>query len=294
MDDKGIMISLEQYRINFKKGLKSLYDNREIENILRLIVKAYFGWDSTFFALNKYRLLSENEYNKLKSALIILERGKPVQYLLNESEFMGNVFYVNQSVLIPRPETEELVDLILTENFPTKNNPLRVLDIGTGSGCIGISIAKFNPYFQVDAIDSSSEALSAAKINSKLMDAKINLKKTNILKVKKFNKDYDIIVSNPPYIELNEKNSMSKNVVDYEPHEAIFVTYHDPLIYYKKIILLAQQMKKNSSKIYFEINPKFCGDLKKYFLTTSFNNVVVQCDIFGKKRMIKATSKHNE
>ncbi len=118
------------------------------------------------------------------------------------------------------------------------------------------------------------------------MDAKINLKKTNILKVKKFNKDYDIIVSNPPYIELNEKNRMSRNVVDYEPHEAIFVTYHDPLIYYKKIILLAQQMKKNNSKIYFEINPKFCGDLKKYFLTTSFNDVVVQCDIFGKERMI--------
>ena len=288
------MISLEQYRANFNKGLKSLYDNREIENILKLIVKAYFGWDSTFFALNKHRLLNENEYNKLKNALIILERGKPVQYLLNESEFMGNVFYVNQSVLIPRPETEELVDLILTENSPTKNNPLKVLDIGTGSGCIAISITKFNPYFQVDAIDLSSQALSAAKINSKLMGVKINLKKTNILKIKKFNKDYDIIVSNPPYIELNEKNRMSKNVVDYEPHEAIFVTYHDPLIYYKKIILLAQQMKKNNSKIYFEINPKFCGDLKKYFLTTSFNDVVVQCDIFGKERMIKATNKHNE
>lgn len=288
------MISLEQYRANFNKGLKSLYDNREIENILKLIVKAYFGWDSTFFALNKHRLLSEDEYNKLKSALAILERGKPVQYLLNESEFMGNVFYVNQSVLIPRPETEELVDLILTENSPTKNNPLKVLDIGTGSGCIAISIAKFNPYFQVDAIDLSSQALSAAKINSKLMGVKINLKKADILKLKKFNEYYDIIVSNPPYIELNEKNRMSKNVVDYEPHEAIFVTYHDPLIYYKKIILLAQQMKKNNSKIYFEINPKFCGDLKKYFLTTSFNDVVVQCDIFGKERMIKATNKHNE
>ena len=284
------MISLEEYRVNFNEGLKPLYDNREIHNILKLIVKSYFGWDSTFFALNKHKLLSKSEYNELKSVLILLKRGKPVQYILNESEFMGNLFYVNQSVLIPRPETEELVGLILNQNSPTKENPLKVLDIGTGSGCIAISLAKLNPYFQVDAIDFSSQALSVARKNSKKMNVEINFKKTNILKLKKLNTEYDVIVSNPPYIELNEKKIMSKNVLGYEPHEAIFVTYDDPLVYYKKIILLAEQMKTKKSKVYFEINPKFCDALKKHFLRTSFNDVEVQCDIFGKERMIKATN----
>ena len=284
------MISLEEYRGYFKKSLKSLYDNTEIENILKLIVKSYFGWDSTFFALNKNRLLSKSEYKKLKTTLILLNKGKPVQYILKESKFMGNLFYVNQSVLIPRPETEELVDLILTQNSPTKKNPLKVLDIGTGSGCIAISIAKFNTYFQVDAIDFSSPALSVATKNSKQMNVEINFKKINILKLNKLNTEYDIIVSNPPYIELNEKKTMSKNVLSYEPHEAIFVPYDDPLVYYKKIILLAEQMKTKKSKVYFEINPKFCDALKKHFLRTSFNDVEVQCDIFGKERMIKATN----
>ena len=290
MDDKGVMISIEEYRISFRKSLESIYDATEIDNILKLIVKSYFGWNSVFFALNRHRVLSKDEYNKLKNALIILESGKPVQYLLNECEFMGNLFYVNKSVLIPRPETEELVNHILTENFPTKNNPLKVLDIGTGSGCIAVSIAKFNPFFHVDAIDFSSEAITIAKKNSKLMGVEINFKKTNILELNKLDKNYDIIVSNPPYVELKDKKIMGNNVLDFEPHEAIFVNNNDPLIYYKKIIFLADQIKRNNCKIYFEINPKFCDKLKNHFLSTSYNKVVIECDIFGKERIIKAST----
>ncbi len=285
------MILLEEFRVNFIKELEPLYDDREARNILKLTVKSFFGWDSTFFAMNKFKLLSENEYKKVNEALRILKKGKPVQYLLNESEFMGNLFYVNEFVLIPRPETEEVINWILTENFPTKLKPLRVLDIGTGSGCIAISIAKSSPYFQVDAIDFSSNALSVAKKNAKLMGVEINFKKLDILKLDKLDKEYDVIVSNPPYIDLDDKKTMSKNVLDYEPLGAIFVPYDDPLFYYKEIILFAEQMKENRGIIYFEINPKYSNNLKKYFLTTSFNDVVVQCDIFGKERMLKATHK---
>ncbi|MEE3034839.1 MAG: peptide chain release factor N(5)-glutamine methyltransferase [Bacteroidota bacterium] len=285
------MILLEEFRVNFIKELEPLYDDREARNILKLTVKSFFGWDSTFFAMNKFKLLSENEYKKVNEALRILKKGKPVQYLLNESEFMGNLFYVNEFVLIPRPETEEVINWILTENFPTKLKPLRVLDIGTGSGCIAISIAKSSPYFQVDAIDFSSNALSVAKKNAKLMGVEINFKKLDILKLDKLDKEYDVIVSNPPYIDLDDKKTMSKNVLDYEPLGAIFVPYDDPLFYYKEIILFAEQMKENRGTIYFEINPKYSNNLKKYFLTTSFNDVVVQCDIFGKERMLKATHK---
>ncbi len=285
------MMLLEEFRLNFIKKLEPLYDEREVRNILKLIVRSFFGWDSTFFAMNKIKLLDENEYKKLDEALRILKKGKPVQYLLNETEFMGNLFYVNESVLIPRPETEEMITWILTENFPTKFNPLKVLDIGTGSGCIAISIAKANPYFQVDAIDFSSNALSVAKKNAKLIGVKINFKKLNILKLNELNRKYDIIVSNPPYIDLGEKKAMSKNVLDHEPLEAIFVPYDDPLFYYKKIILFTEQMKKSNRVIYFEINPKYSNNLKKFFLTTSFNDVVIQCDIFGKERMLKATHK---
>ena len=171
------MILLRDFRVRFYTELESIYHYSEIRHILNIVIKSFFDWDPTFFAINPKRVLKKKEIKKLNLALLELKKGKPIQYILEESEFMGNLFYVNKSVLIPRPETEELANWILSENFPTKQNSLRVLDVGTGSGCIAISIAKSNPNFKVDAIDFSSKALLVAKRNAKSIGVDINFKR---------------------------------------------------------------------------------------------------------------------
>lgn len=233
-------------------------------------------------------LLLENEkVNSFESALQRLKQHEPIQYITGETEFFGLKFLVNKNVLIPRPETEELVEWII-KDFG-KNENLKILDIGTGSGCIAISLAK-NLGAEVTAFDISEEALETAKQNAEINQAKVSFRKVDILELEKLEEGYDIIVSNPPYVREQEKEQMQKNVLDHEPETALYVKNDDALIFYKKITELAQISLNTGGALFFEINQ---------YLSEETNNLVenfafeaeLKKDIFGNYRMLKAVRK---
>ena len=236
------------------------------------------AFNSVFFALNRHKVLSKDEYNKLKNALIILESGEPVQYLLNESEFMGNLFYVNQSVLIPRPETEELVSLIIKREKNRKS--INIIDIGTGSGCIAISLRK-NINSKVMGIDISSEAITVARKN--ILDESENVDLVND-SIEKFKTDkmFDVIVSNPPYIPISDKKLVDSLVLDNEPKTALF-TQDDPLYFYRKILVFAKKNLNEGGRIYLEINDLYVNEVIDLF--QGYNPESMR-DFYGKNRFI--------
>ena len=223
-----------------------------------------------------------------------LKENKPIQYIIGETEFFSLKFRVNANVLIPRPETEELVDWIVKDFIHFKN--LRVLDIGSGSGCIAISLSKNLDCHNVNGFEISSGAIRASKINAKLNGVKVKFFKKNILKIfqKIYKKKYDIIVSNPPYVTQKEKELMHKNVLNYEPHTALFVEDDNPLVFYKTIAEFAKNNLKAYGCLYFEINEKFGTQIFNLLLGEKFNTVILRKDINGKDRMIKAILKADE
>jgi len=276
---------MQSFLQHIQSELQGLYPETEIKSFSFLIIEKLTGFSRTEIFINKNTPFSNEQYHAIESFIEKLKKFVPIQYILGETEFYGLPFQVNESVLIPRPETEELVDWILNEN--KTNDPLRILDIGTGSGCIAIALKHEFNHSTVDAFDISEKALETAQRNAIRNDLNVNFARTDILNAPDFPEKWDIIVSNPPYITENEKSDMLPNVLDYEPHLALFVPDNDPLLFYREIALFARKHLRPNGKLYFEINRgagKSCIDL---LTELGFQEVVLKKDISGNDRMVR-------
>ena len=278
---------LNEFRNHFTDTLIDDYPKTEITSLFRRLTDFYFQWPPTFMVLNPDYQLNKVELEKLSVALGALEEHKPLQYITNEAYFYGRTFYVNENVLIPRPETEDLVNWVMKDYLEVQHS-LDVLDLGTGSGCISVSLAKEQSLFNVEALEVSEMALEVAKKNADFHHVKINFIQKDMKSLEFWNKPLDVIISNPPYIVPREKKEMLPNVLNHEPHLALFTPEKDPLYFYKKIIVLAQSSLKPNGHLYLEINPIFSESLEAFVKAHTFKDIEVRNDIFGKKRMLKA------
>ena len=267
----------------FKNELADISNSREIFNWAYITINNLFGYDRANCIINQNQKISLHQRKKIKRIVIQLKKNKPIQYILEECVFFDLKFKVNSSVLIPRPETEELVKWILKDEFKS------IIDIGTGSGCIAISIAK-NKNVNVHAIDISNTSIKLAKKNADFHGVSINFLNIDILTENISNK-VDIVVSNPPYVLKKEKKHMNKNVIDYEPEIAIFVDDNNPFIFYKIIAKKAKKILNRNGKIYFEINENYSEEVMKILKDYGYVNIKLKKDINDRNRMIKATLK---
>ena len=267
----------------FKNELAGISNSREIFNWAYITINNLFGYDRANYIINQNQKISLHQRKKIKRIVSQLKKNKPIQYILEECVFFDLKFKVNSSVLIPRPETEELVKWILKDEFKS------IIDIGTGSGCIAISIAK-NKNVNVHAIDISNTSIKLAKKNAEFHGVSINFLNIDILTENISNK-VDIVVSNPPYVLKKEKKHMNKNVIDYEPEIAIFVDDNNPFIFYKIIAKKAKKILNRNGKIYFEINENYSEEVMKILKDYGYVNIKLKKDINDRDRMIKATLK---
>ena len=280
---------IKEYRAHFIKELLSLYDEKEIESFFYIILEKLHSLKRIDLALNPEMVMDGNHLKQWKNILSDLKIHKPIQYILGETEFYGLPFEVNQSTLIPRPETEELVGLILSNNQITKStNPLKIIDIGTGSGCIAIALAKNILNAEVFAIDVSEKALKVAQKNAELNEVNVTFLQKNILETDDLEQTFDIIVSNPPYVRNLEKIEINANVLEYEPHLALFVEDNDALLFYRKITYLAKKNLKPNGQLYFEINQYLGKETLELLENFGFKNIELKKDIYGNDRMIFA------
>lgn len=279
-------MNLGEYRHHFKSLLEGKYPAEEVISFFNWLCESFLNLKRVEIPLELKRIFSEEEYSLFENALRQLEKDVPIQYVIGETEFYGMKFKVSRGVLIPRPETEELVDLILKE---ASKDEISILDIGTGSGCIAISLAKNLPKAKVTAMDVSAVALQIAQYNAKMNQVEIKCVESDILKLESLKKDWDIIVSNPPYVLHSEKEKMQDNVLNYEPHNALFVPDNDPLLFYKKISQLAHKHLTKNGKLYFEINEAFGDETVEMLKLSGFEDVKLFKDVFGKNRMISTT-----
>lgn len=286
---KTIVMTIKQIKRNFYSELEKSYPKTEIESFFYLIMDAYYGLKRVDITLNP--LKEFNIDDKFHKVLNDLTNQIPIQYILGFTEFYGMNFRVNQHVLIPRPETEELVEWILLNQPQKKNNNLTVLDIGTGSGCIAISLAKNLPNAQVFGLDVSKEALCTANLNSLDNQVTVNFIEDDILdsvfNIHSLDK-FDVIVSNPPYVRESEKELMNNNVLENEPHLALFVNDENPLLFYNRIADFAKENLVQNGKLYFEINQYLAKETMSLLKEKGFGSIELKKDIFGKDRMIKA------
>jgi release factor glutamine methyltransferase len=285
-------MKIKEYRTQFIQELTSMYGEGEAESFFYLILEEKQQLKRIDLALQPDLVFSEEEIKVWNSILEQLKLEIPIQYLLGKTSFYGLDFEVNENVLIPRPETEELVDWIISNNQTiSKSSGLKILDIGTGSGCIAISLAKNIPNAQVFAIDVSEKALATAKRNAILNDVNVTFIEQNILETLDLKQEFDIIVSNPPYVRNLEKEEIKKNVLDNEPHLALFVEDHDALIFYRKIAELAQKNLSNSGQLYFEINQYLGKEMVELLEKMDFKNIELRKDIYGNDRMMRGENR---
>lgn len=267
----------------FREELSAVADEREITSWYYISMQYLLVYNRSDCIINTNQVLNKSQLSKIKQIVAELKAHKPIQYILGETEFYGLKIKVNEHTLIPRPETEQLVDWILKENF------VAALDIGTGSGCIPIALAKHTDA-KVLAIDVSEDALLIAEENAKNNEVEINFIHQDILQTNYLQK-VDLIVSNPPYVLESEKEKMQENVLDYEPELALFVEDKYPLIFYKKIASLAFNFLNENGKLFFEINTKFGKETIEMLADIGFVNIELKKDMNDKDRMIKAIKK---
>lgn len=284
-------MTIKKYREYFINSLEDLYPIEELQSIFYLLASKYLNLSRIDIALQLDDTLTSDEEINFNQAIDRLKIYEPVQYILEETEFFGYPFLVNKQVLIPRPETEELVAWIIED---VKEKETTLLDIGTGSGCIAISLAKKLNDPSVTAIDVSKEAIDVAKKNSAQNHTKIEFMEVDVLHFKdnvelqqKLNSKFDIIVSNPPYVRIKEQELMRPNVLKHEPDLALYVANETPLLFYKKIVQLSNLYLKAGGRLYFEINEYLGNELKKMLMEEGFKHVQIKKDMFGKDRMIK-------
>ncbi|UGS21786.1 peptide chain release factor N(5)-glutamine methyltransferase [Flavobacterium cyclinae] len=288
---------LKQYKTHFFDSLQGIQDEQEIESFFFILTEYLHNLKRVDVALNPNFELSEDDVEKWNVILAELQLEKPIQYITGEAWFFGLRFEVNENTLIPRPETEELVDWILSSSITQHPTPLTILDIGTGSGCIPISLKANLPQANVSAIDVSEKALEVAKRNATSNKVEINFIQTNILEVEDlsqlpstitdYQSPYNIIVSNPPYVRNLEKEEIKKNVLDYEPHLALFVEDTDALLFYRKIAQLALRNLSPNGLLFFEINQYLGKEMVELLENLGFKNIELKKDMYGNDRMIK-------
>jgi len=280
---------LKNYKTTFLNELSALYDEKEIDSFFYLILESFHRKKRIDLALEPEMEMDALQLLRWESALAELKKQKPIQYILGETEFYGLPFLVNENVLIPRPETEELVALILAEGKGKREKgKVRILDIGTGSGCIPIALKKNLPEAEVSAIDVSEEALATAMKNAELNQVDVHFRLQDILAAQDLESSFDIIVSNPPYVRHLEKIEIQPNVLQYEPHLALFVADNDALLFYRKITALAQKHLTPKGKLYFEINQYLGKETVALVESFGFTEVRLHQDIYGNDRMISA------
>lgn len=277
---------IKQYKTIFLNALSSLYDEKEVESFFYLTLEQFHQIKRIDLALNPEMEMDAQQLLRWENVVVELKNQKPIQYILGETEFYGLSFLVNENTLIPRPETEELVDLIIVESRKSKFESVTVLDIGTGSGCIAISLAKNLTDAKVFAIDVSEKALEIARKNAELNKAEVHFIQKNILETDDLEQQFDIIVSNPPYVRMLEKAEINTNVLDYEPHLALFVDDNDALLFYRKIAQLAKKNLKQNGKLYFEINQYLGKETVELLQQLDFKDVCLIKDIYENDRMI--------
>ena len=283
-------MTIRAYRTHFIQELSSIYEEGEAESFFYLILEAKRQLKRIDLVLQPDLTFSEAELVVWNSILEDLKKEIPIQYLLGKTNFYGLDFEVNENVLIPRPETEELVEWILEDcGKIDTTSEFSILDIGTGSGCIPISLKKQLPQAKVSAIDVSEKALEVAKGNAKLNGVEVNFILQNILETTDLLESYDVIVSNPPYVRNLEKQEIKNNVLEYEPHLALFVADDDALIFYRKIGTLALKSLRPNGKLFFEINQYLGKETVDLLKDLGFQNVELRKDIYGNDRMILAS-----
>ena len=271
-----------------KKSLAGLYPDSEINQLVFLILNHLQNYSKIDIHLNAERPISQNIFQQTQAIISQLSDYKPIQYILGVTEFYGLPIKVNSNVLIPRQETEELVRWVIDDN---KKRKIRILDIGTGSGCIAIAVANAISNAIIDALDSTEKVLQLAAENAHINEVSVRFFRFDMLKKKKFpySEKYDVMVSNPPYILNSEKKFMNKNVLEYEPHMALFVSDDNPLIFYDRIAEFGLNHLKSEGKIYLEINENYGIEVKELFLKHGYPLVELRRDIHGKNRMVKIT-----
>ena len=259
------------------------FSRREVTSFAYLSIEKILGYSKSDCIIHFNQELTNDNIISFENIISDLKQDIPIQYILGEAHFYDLKFKVNSSTLIPRGETEELVQYILLHDF------ISVLEIGTGSGCIAVSIAK-NSNSKITAIDNSIEALEIAKSNAKLNSVKINFEFSDVFNFSD-TKKYDLIVSNPPYVLESEKKIMDKNVLDYEPHNALFVSDNDPLVYYKEISKIATNNLKKNGLLFFEINENYSKQIIELLSNLNFVDIELKKDINGRDRIIKSVFK---
>lgn len=276
---------IRDYKIRFKQELATWYDHEEIESFFYLVLKSIHDIKRIDLALQPELEMDALQMLRWDGVMADLKKQKPIQYIIGETEFFGLTFVVNENVLIPRPETEELVELVLSNQGSVE---VKILDIGTGSGCIPIALKKNWPEAEIYAIDVSEKALVIANKNAELNDTPVTFDLLNILESRDLGRQFDIIVSNPPYVRKMEQVEIKPNVLEYEPHLALFVEDDDALLFYRKIAQLALKNLKPNGTLYFEINQYLGNEMVELLTGLQFSFVELRKDIYGNDRMIVA------
>ena len=307
-------MKIKQYKTHFIQALLPIYDLGEAESFFYLILEEKQQLKRIDLALNPDLTFSNAEIQLWNSILEQLQKEIPIQYLLGKTSFYGLDFEVNENVLIPRPETEELVEWIIqSQKVEVRSGKLEmgsgklgeeqsaklereqqirkinILDIGTGSGCIAIALAKNLPNAEVFAVDVSEKALATAEKNAIINEVNVTFLKKNILETDDLEQQFDLIVSNPPYVRELEKKEIKKNVLDNEPHLALFVADSDALVFYRKIAELAQKNLSPKGQLFFEINQYLGKEMMELLEKMNFQNIELRQDIYGNDRMIRGT-----
>ena len=276
----------EELSRELKRRLGAMYGAGEAGAMTSLIFHHLKGWDSTQLIINGDLPVSDRMLRHVGEILLRLENHEPIQYILGEARFYGMDLTVRPGVLIPRPETAELVDMIV-DDFRDSCD-MRILDIGTGSGAIAIALARNIPFAKVTAIDISPVALDIARENARRLHAVVDFIKADIFSYDPSPESLDIIVSNPPYIPEEEKKGMEANVLDHEPAEALFVPDSDPLVYYRRIGETGAEALVPGGRLYLEINPRFAGDICHMLEAQGYGDAEAHRDSFGRQRFVTA------
>ncbi len=279
-------MTVREELIEIRRRLDGIFDRREREAVILLIFSHVKGWGRVDLIINEGKDLSDFSKKEIDSIVDRLILGEPIQYITGQARFFGMDFKVGPGVLIPRPETEELVDWIADD--AKGRDDLSVLDIGTGSGCIAIVLARTLSFPNVTAIDLSEAALKYAQLNAKDLKAKVGFIKADMYKWLPEPESFDIVVSNPPYIAPDEASDMEVRVKDFEPSEALFVTAEDPIRPYKRIEEIARRGLIPGGYLYLELNPRFAEQVKAYYQSRGWGDVEIRVDSYGKKRMMRA------
>jgi release factor glutamine methyltransferase len=284
-------MTIEEARKEVNNSIATIYEKSEVDNITEIVMEHITRWSRPERILNKEIPLSFTQKKLLSQIILRLQQYEPIQYLINEAWFAGMIFYVDKNVLIPRPETEELLDWIVKDVRSETTNVKKVLDVGTGSGCIAIALKNKIPNAEIWGCDVSDEALNVARMNADALNATIDFVPLDFLDSgqRKQLPQVDILVSNPPYVPQSDKNEMKKNVLEFEPAAALFVPDNDSLVFYNAIADFGKEKLNDKGNIYVEINESLGDQVKNLFQSKGYSSVELKKDLQGKDRMIKVS-----